>query len=351
MTHHNAARQPARPMLVAAALAAALAVIALASPHPAVGASDRPTVRPTLAPDSKVGQIKRTRAYIALSFDGRRLRAYVCNGKGRRRATISTWFSGRWDGHSPITLAADGLALRIDEVHPDGHVTGRLRLRRGTRRFAVEPATGPAGLLRRDGPPRAAQAARDLDRVRQPQRPRRHGLHAADQAALLLRHVDARRRNHRDREGVQGPDLLREPPHSTRTADRGLCGGQRRAGTRDPGADISLAIPSAPSSSTSAATSEPGPSRPPARLGASRRPGSGNAHSRTYHQSCDPDSRTPLTCRSASQRSAARHACCGRPGRALASTELTLAIAEQSERHSACAMGSSWSSKASVSVR
>jgi hypothetical protein len=146
MTHHNAARRPARPLLVAAALAAALALIALALPHPAVGGPDRPTVRPTLAPDSKVGQVKRTRAYIALSFDGRRLRAYVCNGKGRRRATISTWFSGRWDGHSPITLAADGLELRIDEVHPDGHVTGRLRLRRGTRRFAVEPATGPAGL-------------------------------------------------------------------------------------------------------------------------------------------------------------------------------------------------------------
>jgi hypothetical protein len=131
---------------MAAALAAALGLIALAPPHPAVGAPDLPSVRPTLAPDSKVGQIKRTRAYIALSFDGRRLRAYVCDGKGRRRATISTWFSGRWDGRSPITLAADGLELRIDEVHPDGHVTGRVRLRRGTRRFTVEPATGPAGL-------------------------------------------------------------------------------------------------------------------------------------------------------------------------------------------------------------
>jgi RTX calcium-binding nonapeptide repeat (4 copies) len=102
--------------------------------------------RLTRVPHSKVGRVRGTRAFIALSFDGERLRAYVCNGGGKRRPTVATWFKGRWDGRSPITLTADGLELRINEVHADGRVTGRLRLEGGAHPFSVKPATRPAGL-------------------------------------------------------------------------------------------------------------------------------------------------------------------------------------------------------------
>jgi hypothetical protein len=44
-------------------------------------------------------------------------------------------------------------------------------------------------------------------------------------------------------------------------------------------------------------------------------------------------------------------ACCGRPGRAPTSTGLTRAIAGRSERHSACATSSSWSSAAKAGAR
>jgi hypothetical protein len=106
--------------------------------------SDLPRLR--RVPHSKVGRVTGTRAFIALTFDGQRLRAYVCNGDGKRRPTLATWFKRRWDGRSPIMLAADGLKLRITKVHADGHITGRLRLARGTHRFSVKPAPSPAGL-------------------------------------------------------------------------------------------------------------------------------------------------------------------------------------------------------------
>jgi hypothetical protein len=87
-----------------------------------------------------------TRAYIALSFDGKRLRIYVCDGHGRRVATISKWLTGRWDGGSPIMLVRDGVEVRIDQLHDDGRISGTVRAFSGPHPFTVEPATGPAGL-------------------------------------------------------------------------------------------------------------------------------------------------------------------------------------------------------------
>lgn len=137
----------ARPLLALAALVAALAVgLHGGSPPSAKGAPASQRGFLELVPHSKVGQVEGTRAYIALSFDGKRLRVYTCDGSGKRRATISHWLQGRWDGHSPITLVRDGIEVHIDEVHPDGSISGSLRAFSGPHPFTVEPATGPAGL-------------------------------------------------------------------------------------------------------------------------------------------------------------------------------------------------------------
>ena len=108
--------------------------------------------------DSKVGKGKGTRAYIALAFDGRRVRVYVCNGTSTRAATISRWFRGRWDGESPLTLGRAGLKLEIEEVHANGRVSGHLQWHGKEHDFTVRPATGPAGLYERkkaEGPKRS----------------------------------------------------------------------------------------------------------------------------------------------------------------------------------------------------
>ena len=89
-----------------------------------------------------VGQVQGTEAYLAVTYDGHRLRAYACNGSARRLPTISTWFEAPWDGRSAITVVDGGVELRIDRVHADGRISGRL----DGHRFALEPATGPAGL-------------------------------------------------------------------------------------------------------------------------------------------------------------------------------------------------------------
>jgi hypothetical protein len=89
-----------------------------------------------------VGQVQGTEAYLAVTYDGHRLRAYACNGSARRLPTISTWFDAPWDGRSPITVVNAGVRLRIDRMHADGRIGGRL----DGHRFALEPATGPAGL-------------------------------------------------------------------------------------------------------------------------------------------------------------------------------------------------------------
>jgi len=85
-----------------------------------------------------VGKVQGTEAYLAVTYDGHRLRAYACNGSARRLPTISARFEAPWDGRSPITVKSGGHTLDLD-----GTASGRLD---GRHRFALAPATGPAGL-------------------------------------------------------------------------------------------------------------------------------------------------------------------------------------------------------------
>jgi hypothetical protein len=125
--------------VVVFAISGLAVVIALAS---------QPGASPGRAASEHVGRVQGTEAYIAVTYDGRRLRAYACDGSGRRPATTSAWFEAAWDGRKPITIVADGGAeLRVERVHADGRISGRL----DGHRFTVEPATGPAGLVERDG--------------------------------------------------------------------------------------------------------------------------------------------------------------------------------------------------------
>jgi hypothetical protein len=112
----------------------------------------------TKLPDARVGQIEGTRAFIALTVSGDRLRVYVCDGTGTRRATVAQWFKGRWDGHSPLTLRAGGHVLRIDSAER-GRFDGK--------RYRVRPAAEAAGLFRRKRQPLAGTwIALDERRVR-----------------------------------------------------------------------------------------------------------------------------------------------------------------------------------------
>ena len=80
-----------------------------------------------------VGKVQGTETYLAVTFDGHRLRAFACSGSARRLPTISTWFDAAWDGRSPIARRA---------LKMDGPLSGRL----AGHRFTLEPATGPGGL-------------------------------------------------------------------------------------------------------------------------------------------------------------------------------------------------------------
>ncbi len=68
-----------------------------------------------------VGKVQRTEAFLAVRYDGHRLRAYACDGSARRLPTISTWFDAQWDGRSAITVVNGDHRLRLD-----GPRTGRL---------------------------------------------------------------------------------------------------------------------------------------------------------------------------------------------------------------------------------
>ena len=92
-----------------------------------------------------VGKVQGTEAYLAVTYDGVKLRAYACNGSARRLPTISTWFEAEWDGRSAITVISDGVKLEIERVDDDGRIEGEL----DGHRFVLEPATGPAGLYQR----------------------------------------------------------------------------------------------------------------------------------------------------------------------------------------------------------
>ena len=120
----------------------------------ALFASQQPV---TELPNASVGRIEGTRAFIALSVSGDRVRVYVCDGTGTKRATVSQWFKGRWDGR-PLTLRAGGHVLRIESAR-----TGRF----DGKRFRARPATGAAGLFERTQEPLAgAWIALDERRVR-----------------------------------------------------------------------------------------------------------------------------------------------------------------------------------------
>ena len=133
-----------RPALLAGALIAVLAFAVHAG-----GSNAAPAAAPLkmkAVPGAQVGLVDGTRAYIAASFDGKRLRVYVCDGTKRRKATISQWFKTRWDGRTPLTLVSNGIELKVDPVLPDGRITGSLTAFSGPHTFTVAPATGPAGL-------------------------------------------------------------------------------------------------------------------------------------------------------------------------------------------------------------
>lgn len=133
-----------RPALLAGALIAVLAFAVHAG-----GSTAAPAAAPLkmkALPDAQVGRVDGTRAYIATSFDGKRLRVYVCDGTKRRKATISQWFKGRWDGRMPLTLVRDDIELKLDPVLPDGRISGTLTAFSGPHAFTVAPVTGPAGL-------------------------------------------------------------------------------------------------------------------------------------------------------------------------------------------------------------
>jgi hypothetical protein len=105
-------------------------------------------VSPELArlPGSRVGRVAGTRAYVGLSFDGGRLRAYVCDGADGRPPSISQWLQGRWNGRSALTLARNRVELRIRRVDAGGRVSGVLRIAGRAHAFAARLATGAAGL-------------------------------------------------------------------------------------------------------------------------------------------------------------------------------------------------------------
>jgi hypothetical protein len=83
-----------------------------------------------------VGKVQGTEAFIAVTYDGQRLRAYACDGSARRLPTISARFEAPWDGRGAVTDVAGGHTLRLD-----GRMTGRL----DGHRFRLRKATGPAG--------------------------------------------------------------------------------------------------------------------------------------------------------------------------------------------------------------
>jgi hypothetical protein len=92
-----------------------------------------------------VGKVQGTEAYLAVTYDGAKLRAYACDGSARRLPTISTWFEAEWDSRRAITVISGGHKLEIERVHADGRIEGEL----DGHPFVLERASGPAGLYER----------------------------------------------------------------------------------------------------------------------------------------------------------------------------------------------------------
>jgi hypothetical protein len=136
-----------RLLLVSIALMGLAVVLGLDSQPGRVGSADEQSAAIARGTDTRVGRVQGTEAYIAVRYDGLRLQAYACDGSARRPATVSGWFEAEWDGREPATIVSDGLRLRVERLHADGRISGRL----DGHRFTAEPATGPAGLFERDG--------------------------------------------------------------------------------------------------------------------------------------------------------------------------------------------------------
>jgi hypothetical protein len=92
-----------------------------------------------------VGKVAGTEAYLAVTYDGAKLRAYACDGSARRLPTISTWFEAEWDGRGATTVISGGHKLEIERVDDDERIQGEL----DGHPFVLEPASGPAGLYER----------------------------------------------------------------------------------------------------------------------------------------------------------------------------------------------------------
>ena len=120
---------------------ALFSLLVLAAP---AGATERLRLDPL--PSVRAGKVDGTRAFIALSLDGRRLRIYVCDGTLKRDPTIAKWFRGRWDGAAPITLRASKNEVSIESVAPNGTIRGRVLLADGEHAFTARPKTNPNGL-------------------------------------------------------------------------------------------------------------------------------------------------------------------------------------------------------------
>jgi hypothetical protein len=134
------------PLLLVAIALLAVAVVIAADERESASSADVEAAVPARVSETRVGRVQGTEAYIALTYDGRRLRAYACDGSARRPATLSAWFEAAWDGREPITIVADGARLRVERLHVAGRIAGRL----DGHRFTAEPATRSAGLRRLD---------------------------------------------------------------------------------------------------------------------------------------------------------------------------------------------------------
>jgi hypothetical protein len=114
-----------------------LATFLLAVPAASAAAPTRIPLEPL--PQTSVGRVDGTRAFIGVSLRGDRLRVYACDGTLKRDPTISVWFRSRWDGRSLLVLRRDGHTLRLRPSlrgRLDGHA------------FRTRRATMPAGLFR-----------------------------------------------------------------------------------------------------------------------------------------------------------------------------------------------------------
>jgi hypothetical protein len=141
-----------------ALVAAAATLLVMAAP---ALAAERAQLTPL--PNVRAGEVQGTRAFAALSYKDGRVRVYVCDGTLKRRPTISQWFSGRWDGHSALTLRAGGLTLRIHE----GGRTGELIQDGTSNTIQFSAVARPAGLFeRKRAPLRGAWIVLPGERIR-----------------------------------------------------------------------------------------------------------------------------------------------------------------------------------------